>query len=458
MRPAATILALCLGLSGCSCPSEAEDATPRIRIDGERYKVGLYAEDYALGGDTPLVTIVVFTDYACPPCGRTWTVLENLVEDYGEDIRVVFRSFTVPGFDRGEEAAEAAFAAGAQGKFWEMHRRLFAHQNAFDRPTLRAHAKEVGLDVPKFMDDLDTGAHAGPRIRHRREAKKLGIVGLPATFINGLYLPGFADEKTWHGVVDEEIVRAKELLSSGTRRADIYSKLMASASNKRVAPPQGAADLQKQLAEKKKALDPAAAVIAPKGGERYRIEPGKAPAIGPEDAAVVVVEFSDFQCPYCRKAWNEELRQLIEERKDKVRFAIRHLPLEIHTEARGAAKATMAAARQDKFWEYHDKLLQQGGGLSRDVFIGIAQELELDLDKFKQDLDDPSIAAEIDEDVKVAVAVGVGATPAFFVNGRYVSGFNPGQLAAMIDEEFDKGMQFDKVMAEAVQPEEFPNK
>jgi protein-disulfide isomerase len=457
VRLAATILALTL--AGCSCPSDAEDQTPRIRIDGERYKVALYPqEDYVLGGDTPLVTIVVFTDYACPPCGRTWTVLENLVEDYGDDIRVVFRSYTVPGFDRGEEAAEAAFAAGAQGKFWEMHQRLFEHQNAFDRPSLRAHAKAIGLDVPKFMDDLDTGAHAGPRIRHRREAKKLGIVGLPATFVNGLYLPGFAEEATWHGVVDEEIARARELLASGTRRDELYAKLMASASNNRVAPPQGAADLHKKLADKQKALDPAAAVIAPRGDERYRIEPGKAPAVGPDDAAVVVVEFSDLQCPYCRKAWNEELRALVEQRKDKVRFAIRHFPLEIHTEARGAAKATMAAARQDKFWEYHDKLLQHGGGLSRDVFIGIAEELELDRDTFTQDLDDPAVAAAIDEDVELAVAVGVNATPAFFVNGRYVSGFNPGQLAAMIDEELEHGTPFDKLMAEAVQPEEFPNK
>ncbi len=470
MRGAITSLLLFVTAPlACACPAEETEAAPRIRIDAERYKVELFPDDYALGGETPLVTIVVFTDYACPPCGRTWQVLENLVEDYGEDVRVVFRTYTVPGFGKGEEAAEAAFAAGAQGKFWEMHRRLFEHMGEFDRPTLRAHAKEIGLDVPKFMDDLDTGVHAGSRMRHRREAKRLGIVGLPAMFVNGLYLAGFADEATWHGIVDEEIARAKELLAGGTRRDQLHATIMASASNKSVAPPTGAEQLRDELEQRRKATDPATAVIAPRGDQRYRIEPGPAPATGPDDATVLVVEWTDFQCPYCRRAWNEELRELVEARKGQVRFAVRHLPLEIHTAARGAAQASMAAARQGKFWEYQDALLQHERELDREAFIAIAERLGLDVERFKTDIDDPAIAREIDEDIKVAVAVGVDATPAFFVNGRYVSGFEPGRLAAMIDEELaaakkriDEGVAkkdvVPEIMAAAVQPEEFPNK
>ena len=466
---AVPILLLLAALAASGCPTEEQDAAPRVRIDAERYKVELLADDYALGGETPLVTIVVFTDYACPPCGRTWQVLEHIAEHYGEDVRVVFRSYTVPGFGKGEEAAEAAFAAGAQGKFWEMHRRLFDHMGAFDRPTLRAHAKEIGLDVPKFMDDLDTGAHAGPRMRHRREAKRLGIVGLPAMFVNGLYLAGFADEQTWHGIVDEEIVRAKELIAAGTRREEVYTTLMASASNRSVAPPKGAEELRADLEKKRKELDPSTAVIAPRGDQRYRIEAGPAPAIGPDDATVLVVEWTDFQCPYCRRAWNEELRALVDARKGDVRFAVRHLPLEIHTAARGAAQASMAASKQGKFWEMHDRLLKEERGLSRDVFIEHAQQLELDVERFTTDLDDPAIARQIDDDMKVAVAVGVDATPAFFVNGRYVSGFEPGRLAAMIDEELAAAKQrtskgtakkdiVPEIMAAAVQPEEFPNR
>ena len=98
----------------------------------QRYRVPLMPDDYAKGGETPLVTVVMFTDYACPPCGKTWEVMNNLLEDYGDDLRVVYRAYTVPGFGRGEQAAEAAFSAGAQGKFWEMHARLFEHQGAFE--------------------------------------------------------------------------------------------------------------------------------------------------------------------------------------------------------------------------------------------------------------------------------------------------------------------------------------
>src|SRR5689334_4871081 len=96
------LLALILASQGCVKTDEAE-ATPGIRIDAERFRVDRSDDDYTKGGATPLVTIVVFTDFACPPCARTWTVLDHLVEDYGDDLQVVFRSYTVPGFTRGEQ-------------------------------------------------------------------------------------------------------------------------------------------------------------------------------------------------------------------------------------------------------------------------------------------------------------------------------------------------------------------
>ena len=119
-------LALAVAVSTVSgCRTEAEpEAAPRIRIDGERHRVELFPDGQALGSPTPLVTVVIFTDYACPPCGRTWQVMDNLVEDYGDDLRVVYRAFTVPGLQRGEEAGGGGHAAGAQGKVWGMHRPL----------------------------------------------------------------------------------------------------------------------------------------------------------------------------------------------------------------------------------------------------------------------------------------------------------------------------------------------
>ncbi len=458
-------LLLAIGLTGCPSSGGGEPDKPRIRIDAERYRVPLLAGEIARGGETPLVTIVIYTDYACPPCGRTWSVVDNLLEDYGDDIRVIFRSYTVPGFGRGEEAVEAAFAAGAQDKFWEMHAELFEHIGAFDRPTLRKHAQSIGLDVPRFMDDLDTGAHTGTRMRHRREAKRLGIIGLPASFVNGLYMAGYADEATWHAILDEEIARSKELLAAGTPRAELYDKIMASASTKRVQSPKGAAELKKDLDERAKLTNPPANLKPPEHDKRYDVAVGESPTLGPDTAPVQVVELLDFQCPYCRKA-HEELLAAREKHGDDVQFVVRHVPLEIHTAAKGAAKASVAAGKQGKFWPYHDAIFAHEGALDRAAFLKIAADLGLDDETFRADLDSTAVAQAVDDDLRLSLKLGVVATPGFFINGRFISGFRPGQLGGLIAEELDAAAALTDVpaderrarlMADAIGPEGYPN-
>jgi len=455
-------------VTGCRTDPEP-DATPRIRIDGERHRVELFPDDQALGSATPLVTVVVFTDYACPPCGRTWQVMDNLVEDYGDDLRVVYRAFTVPGLQRGEQAAEAAYAAGAQGKFWEMHRSLFAQGGELDRPSLRAHAEALGLDVTRFLDDLDTGAHSGQRVRHRRQAKALGVSGLPASFVNGLYLPGFADEATWHGVIDEELRRARELVQQGTPRAEVYASFMKSASTKAVGAAPGEQALREQLASRSAASPTPVKLVAPDRSKRYAVRVGNAPASGAEDAPVEVVMFFDFRCPYCKSAWQQELGVIVRSQPEGIRLGVRQLPLDIHPEARGAALASLAAARQDRYWAMFDALVGHEGPLGRSDFLAYATKLGLDVERFARDLDDPALAQQIAADVALADHVGVTGTPGFFINGRYYSGFAPGVLAAMVEEEqalaqqqLDAGIPrhqvVDVIMQGAVPEAEFPNR
>ena len=397
--------------TGCRTEPEPE-AAPRIRIDGERRRVELFADDRALGSDAPLVTVVIFTDYACPPCGRTWQVMDDLVEDYGDDLRVVYRAFTVPGLQRGEQAAEAAHAAGAQGKFWEMHRRLFAQGGELDRPTLRAHAEELGLDVTRFLDDLDTGAHAGERVRHRRQAKELGVTGLPASFVNGLYLPGFADEATWHGVIDEEIRRAKELVQQGTPRADVYASFMRSASTKAVGVGPGEQELRQELASRPAASGSSVAtLVVPDASKRYAVRVGDIPSTGSALAPVEIVMFFDFRCPYCRRAWQQELGVLVCSQPDGIRLGVRQLPLDIHPEARGAALAALAAARQGKFWVMFDALVEHEGALGRSDFLAYATQLGLDAERFGKDLDELTLAES-------AMIAGLARAPSRFHRRR----------------------------------------
>ncbi len=459
-----------------ACPRDRDpEPTPGIRIDAERYRVDLSDDDYAKGGETPLVTIVVFSDFACPPCARLWQVLDHIVEDYGADVRVVFRSYTVAGFAGGEQAAEAVFAAGAQGKFWEMHARLFGQLEqggGFDRPTMRAHAEAIGLDVPRFLDDLDTGTQTARRARDRRAATSLGIKGLPVTFVNGLYLAGFVDEQTMHGIVDEEIKRARALVDDGVPRAELYTTLMSKASTKRVGLPDDAKGLRDELAKKAADAAPPKTLIKPQGDKRYRIEPslasGPSGVRGKADAPVVIVAFVDFQCPFCRRAWTEELAGILERHPDDVALAVRHLPLPIHNAAQGAAKAVIAAGAQGKFWELHDRFYAHDGSLGRGAFVAWVKELGIDEAKFLAALDDPATAKIVEDDTKLANKVGVSGTPGFFVNGRYVDGYTPGVLSGVVDEELaraktmidagtPRGEVFAKTMAEAVPESEFPN-
>jgi protein-disulfide isomerase len=275
-------------------------------------------------------------------------------------------------------------------------------------------------------------------------------------------VPGYADEATWHGIVDTEIARARKRIDDGTARADLYASWMASASSDRVGEPPGAASLRKQLAD---AEPPAREVVAPRPDARYAVGPGEL-TMGPDDALVTIVEFVDFQCPFCKKAWDTEIAAILEQHGRDVRLALRHMPLEIHPSALGASKAAAAAARQGKLRELHDKLLAHEGSLGHSDFVTWARELGLDVDRFTRDLEDPAIAGAIEADTRLGARLGVSGTPAFFVNGRHLASYKG--LRAMVEEELahartlvEQGTPradvFTRVMKDAIAEEGFPN-
>lgn len=155
---------------------------------------------------------------------------------------------------------------------------------------------------------------------------------------------------------------------------------------------------------------------------------GKAPSFGPEDAKVTVVEFSDFQCPYCSRAATA-VDQLKEKYGSKVRFVFRQFPLPMHENARGAAEAALAANAQGKFWQFHDKAFQNQGKLNREGLEAIAKEAGLNVGDFKKALDDKTYAAQVDSDMKLGEGVAVQGTPTMFINGARVE--NPTSVEAI---------------------------
>jgi protein-disulfide isomerase len=154
------------------------------------------------------------------------------------------------------------------------------------------------------------------------------------------------------------------------------------------------------------------------------------PVWGSATAPITIIEYSDFQCPYCARA-HQVVQQLKQKYgADKIRIAYKHLPLGFHENARPAALAAQAANRQGKFWEFHDQLFANQDNLSEATLVKIATELKLDLKKFNADRASPDIAKEVDADLADAQRLQIQGTPNFLVNGVPLRG-------AMPIEQFD---------------------
>jgi protein-disulfide isomerase len=151
-----------------------------------------------------------------------------------------------------------------------------------------------------------------------------------------------------------------------------------------------------------------------------------APSFGPENAKVTIVEFSDFQCPFCTRA-ADVVNQIKQKYGDKVRLVFRQYPLPMHSEAHLAAQAALAAHQQGKFWEYHDLLFANQRELTRPSLEDYAKQANLNVDQMKKALDDPALKAAVDADVKLGEEVNVSGTPTVFINGKRVA--NPTEFA-----------------------------
>lgn len=161
------------------------------------------AEDHAQGPEDARVTLVEFADFECPYCAAAYPNVRELEGRMGADLRVVFRHF--PLTERHPHAllaAQAAEAAGEQGRFWEMHDRLFEHQDELEPADLRAHAADVGLDLERFDAALADGRGL-PRVeRDLASGERSGLPGTPAIYLNGELYDGFYDVESLEAAVE----------------------------------------------------------------------------------------------------------------------------------------------------------------------------------------------------------------------------------------------------------------
>ena len=171
---------------------------------------------------------------------------------------------------------------------------------------------------------------------------------------------------------------------------------------------------------------------------KIEIDTAGHPSRGAQDAKVTIVEFSDFQCPFCKK-FTTTIDQIVKDYSKDVRHVYRNLPLPFHNQARGAAKAAACADRQGKFWQYREVLFQNNTAMDEPNLRKFAEQVGLDMVKYDDCFKDPSIDKFLDSDLDYANKVGARGTPTSFVNGVVFSGARPYEELKQIVEQKIKG-------------------
>ena len=255
-------------------------------------------------------------------------------------------------------AAEArAWPPSAQGKFWEMHDKLFANQQALDRADLEKYAKEIGLDMSPSSRPLDSRQVRGRRSRPTgRLATKVGAHGTPAFFINGKLARRRAAVRAFKAKIDEEIKKADALVKKGKPKAKLYDEIM------------------KHAQAEAAAAAPPPPPRPPASDDGLQGRPGQRAGEGPEERAGHHRRVLGLPVPVLQRASSR--RSSSSRRSTRARSASswKNYPLPFHPNAKPAAEAAMAADEQGKFWEMHDKLFANQQALDRAALEKYAQE------------------------------------------------------------------------------------
>jgi protein-disulfide isomerase len=385
--------------------------------------VPVRADDPARGPKDAKLTVVLFSDFQCPYCGKVEPSLKALEQAFPGQVRIVWKHQPLPFHPNAMPAALAAEAAREQGKFWPMHAKIFEDQQRLSSADLERSAQAIGLDLARYKASV-AGAKGAARIAEDQKlAGEVGARGTPNMFFNCRQVVGAQPAEQLQAIAREELAKADALLAGGRPGAGFYEK--ACAANVSKAPAAAAAPTAAPV--------PAAAPAAAAPIQGLTVRPDD-PAKGSAKAPVTIVVFSDFQCPYCSRV-EPTLARVQQAYGDQVRIVWKHQPLPFHPNAVPAALAAEAAREQGKFWPMHDRLFSNQQGLSETVYAQYAKELGLDLAKFDAARKAPRLQSRITEDQALAARIGVNATPTLVVNGVKIEGAVPFE---MVKTEIDR--------------------
>jgi protein-disulfide isomerase len=450
-----------LGLLGCapglgrgSHASRAAGASgavaPVMIAPGDLGPVPIEPESPHWGDDTAPVTVVEFSDLECPFCARVQPALDELMGRYGpHQLRLVFRHDPLEFHSHARAAALAAEAVrelGGDDRFFRYIGLLFHDQSHLEPADLRRAAVSLGVDAASF-DLLSrspaVAAHVDGDIAL---AGSVGANGTPHFLVNGVQVSGAVPVDDFIAVVERELAAARALTAAGTAPADVY--VARTKENFKAEPP--------RQARQEEAPD-----------ERtFNVPVGTSPRLGPDDALVTIIEFSDFQCPFCKRI-EPTLRAVRARYGDDVRIVWKHLPLPFHPLARPAATLTIEAYKAlgaAGFWKAVDLVFEASPELGRPALAEIATDLGLDARKVQAAIDQDADAATFFEDEGTSVDFEARGTPHFFINGQRLVGAQPLEsFTAVIDARLDearrlvasgvpRGRVFDELMRRAAGP------
>jgi protein-disulfide isomerase len=173
--------------------------------------------DHAQGQDTAPVTLVEYGDYECPYCGQAYPIIKKIQKHLGDELRFVFRNFPIAQVHpHAQRAAEAAETAGAQDKFWEMHDRLYEHQQELSDSNLSRHASAIGMDIARFEDEMSNHVHTGRVREDFMSGIRSGVNGTPTFYINGTRYDDSWDEETLLSSIKQEAADMQQHPTSRT--------------------------------------------------------------------------------------------------------------------------------------------------------------------------------------------------------------------------------------------------
>jgi protein-disulfide isomerase len=393
---------------------EPDDPTVwKVELGDAPIKVGTGADP---SKKAALVTIVTFSDFQCPFCKRVEPALAQVAKEYGDKVAFVWKDDPLPFHNRAQQAAMVAIEARKEkgdAGFWKAHDKLFDIQPKLEDADLEAAAKELGLDVGKTMAAVKGLTYKDVLDKSVAQAGDLHVEGTPHSFVNGRVVNGAQPFEKFKKIIDQELAKAQAKVAAGTKLEDVYAETI-------------------------------------KGGKGGPLPPLAIPATAPwkggRDAKVVVQVFSEFQCPFCKRA---EVPMPGQDGKidpngagmlaattkygDKIKVVWRNFPLSFHDRAEPAAEFAIEAFKQkgnDGFWKAHDALFESQPKLADADLQAIATKIGVDWAKAKDAIDSHKYKAEIDKDTAEGGSVGVTGTPGFFISpagkpGKLLVGAQP---------------------------------